>query len=157
MNIFYLDHDPILAAQYHVDKHVVKMILESAQLLCTAINTASGSQITPYKTTHINHPSAIWVRQSRANAHWLYQLMTALNNEYVYRFMNQHLAFCKLRAANISQLIDTYLPDAEFTEPPLAMPDEYKSTDAVISYRAYYTLGKAHLHKYTKRQEPYWL
>lgn len=60
MNIFYLDKDPKLCAQYHCDKHVVKMILESAQLLCTAVNEAAGKEVAPYKSTHVNHPCSIW-------------------------------------------------------------------------------------------------
>ena len=59
MNIFYLDKDPQQAAKYHCDKHVVKMILESAQMLCTVVNEISGGQVTPYKSTHKNHPCKI--------------------------------------------------------------------------------------------------
>ena len=66
MNIFMLHQEPQIAAQYHCDKHVVKMILESAQLLCTALNEAGVPM--PYRVTHKNHPCSIWVRESRANA-----------------------------------------------------------------------------------------
>lgn len=65
MNIFYLDENPNLCAQYHCDRHVIKMILESAQLLCTALNVVAGQQVTPYKSTHVNHPCSIWVRELR--------------------------------------------------------------------------------------------
>ncbi len=67
MNIFILDEDITKSAQAHCDKHVVKMILESAQLLCTAVNYYAGEQVTPYKSTHMNHPCSIWVRESLAN------------------------------------------------------------------------------------------
>ena len=90
MNIFYLDHDPRLAAQYHCDKHVVKMILESAQLLCTAVNIRAGGQVSPYKTTHVNHPCSIWVRQNSANAMWVWYLLCYLNAEYSFRYGKLH-------------------------------------------------------------------
>ena len=65
MNIFVLDNDPFKAAEYQCDKHVVKMVLETAQLLCSAHETA------PYKRTHYNHPCAIWTRSSLSNYMWL--------------------------------------------------------------------------------------
>ena len=61
MNIFYLDRDPVKAAQVQYNKHVVKMILESAQMLCTA-HRYYGNENVPYKSAHINHPSSIWCR-----------------------------------------------------------------------------------------------
>ena len=82
MNIFYLDEDPILAAQMHCDKHVVKMILESAQLLSTAHRLLDGNKLADerglYKATHINHPSSIWVRKSSENYYWLWNLYDQL-------------------------------------------------------------------------------
>ena len=85
MNIFYLDEDPKLAAIYQYNKHVVKMILESAQMLCTAHHVIMGDDAdVPYKTTHKNHPSTIWARQSGQNYAWLYHHMIALGEEYYY-------------------------------------------------------------------------
>ena len=81
MNIFYLSEDPNQAAKYMYNKHVVKMILESAQLLCTAHIISDGeSADVPYKATHKNHPSAIWARESVSNYIWLYDHMIALGN-----------------------------------------------------------------------------
>jgi len=85
MNIFYLDHNPVLCAQYHCDAHVVKMILESAQLLSTAHReTDSPYADFCYKSTHKNHPSAIWVRESTDHYSWLFELFKELSNEFVY-------------------------------------------------------------------------
>lgn len=160
MNIFYLSDNVELCAQYHVDSHVIKMILESGQLLCTAVNVHAGRQVTPYKTTHVNHPCSIWTRQNRTNAIWLYRLMHRLNEEYLYRsnrYNDHHLTIKKLEDADIFGLILKYIPDGEFTKPALAMPDEYKTISAVESYRNYYRGAKTHLHKWTKRGTPAWL
>ena len=157
MNIFYLDHDPRLAAQYHCDRHVVKMILESAQLLCTAVNIRAGEQVSPYKSTHVNHPCSIWVRQNRTNALWVWHLMNYLNDEYRFRYGKEHLAYTKLREAGMLALLMKHLPEGMFTNPAVAMPEEYKTHSVVESYRNYYREGKTHLHNWTKRGAPSWL
>ena len=159
MNIFYLDENPITAARYHNDKHCIKMILESAQILCTIINEARGEQCTPYKSTHKNHPSTLWAAQSVENAQWLYDLTRALNDEYKYRFNrdSDHKSFAMLENESVRGLLSYYIPDDGFTPPPQAMPDYLKSDDAVFSYRLYYKLEKTHLLQYTKRERPDWL
>ena len=89
MNIFFLDIDPEICAKYHVDKHVVKMIIELAQLLCTAhhiIGSDNEDFKIPYKKTHVNHPSAIWVRQGLYNYVWTVNLGLELCKEYTKRF-----------------------------------------------------------------------
>ena len=103
MNIFMLDQDPVKAAKYHADKHVIKMILESAQLLCTAINNHHGKQVMPYKTTHLNHPCSLWVRESRDNALWLVDLTQALNQEYKHRYLRSvnHKSWDMLKSSSI--------------------------------------------------------
>ena len=159
MNVFMLDKDPQLAAQYHCDKHVVKMILESAQILCTVINEASGEQVTPYKSTHKNHPCTLWAGKSLANALWLYELTEYLNEEYKYRFNHDksHKSFAMLKDIDMRQYIYDCLEDLPLTEPAQAMPDYLKSDDVVFSYRLYYQLEKEHLLKYTRRERPEWL
>ena len=82
MNIFYLDKDPELAAIYQYNKHVVKMILESAQMLCTA-HRYYGNEDVPYKTAHLNHPSTIWCRQNSKQYMWLYNHMIALVHQKI--------------------------------------------------------------------------
>lgn len=92
MNIFFLDRDPELCAKAHYDKHVVKMILEYAQLLSTAHHVL-GSDVNPeciYKEAYKNHPCAIWVRQSPRNYYWLVGLWLNLLKEYYFRYGKIH-------------------------------------------------------------------
>ena len=143
MNIFYLDRDPIKAAEMHHSKHVVKMVLEAAQLLCTAHHLAGNPSDVPYKKTHMNHPSAVWVRSSVANYMWCYEYMLALGAEYTKRYGKHHLTIAKCREilSNVPHAIHA----VDFCDPPQCMPDEYKMVDAVDGYRKYYEIGKAHL------------
>ena len=161
MNIFMLDQDPVKAAQHHADKHVIKMILESAQLLCTAINHHHGKQVMPYKTTHLNHPCSLWVRESRDNALWLVELTEALNAEYRYRYrgLSNHKSWDMLKSCRIRTRLRS-LPSVGLTPAALAMPDKYwvlDPFDPVASYRAYYRGSKADLLQYTRRDLPEWL
>jgi hypothetical protein len=175
MNIFYLDRDVIKCAEMHNDKHCVKMILEYAQLLSTAHRvldgnatvgvSASGRKRTTYvldsssdsilySATHINHPSAVWVRQSDANYAWLYRLFGALMDEYTYRYGKIH------SCERLSQAL-SYRPQnitvGPFNEPTPAMPDEVKIVgDSLASYRNYYIKNKAHLASWKKRNIPEW-
>jgi hypothetical protein len=83
MNIFLLDSNIKKCAQYHCDKHVVKMILESAQILSTVLRLNGVDQ--GYKTTHANHPCTLWAGKSFSNWKWLRELASALNKEYRFR------------------------------------------------------------------------
>ena len=152
MNIFILDQEPKQAAQAHCDKHIAKMILESAQMLSTALGQG-------YKATHKNHPCTLWTARSLANALWLYDLTHELDTEYRYRFNHdkQHKSYTMLKDANVRGLLHYYLEDLPLTTPAQAMPDYLKSDDAVFSYRMYYKLEKQHLLKYTRREMPQWL
>lgn len=141
MNIFVLDNNPRIAARYHADKHINKMLLESAQMFCAAVNTAANAQITPYRTTHLHHPCTRWVLASRQNAHWLLLLAAELNQEYKKRYNKppevQHKAWLVLyEHQNFLDL----LPDTDTTTPfAQAMPEEFKdNTNPVRAYRAYY-------------------
>lgn len=162
MNIFYLDEDPVLAAQAQCDKHVVKMILESAQLLCTAhwvLDTGAPytTQVKFYKATHVNHPCSKWVRHSQCNYNWLVKHALALCEEYSYRYNRIHaslwtIAYCSLNSIPVDNL--AYKP----TTPALAMPDIYKTHDPIGSYRDYYWYDKRVNIKmvWTKRGPPSW-
>ena len=94
MNIFYLDRSPSIAAEMACDKHVVKMILESAQLLSTAHRVIDGDEYADkvglYKMAHKNHPSTIWTRTSTENYMWLNRYFGALCREYTYRYGKHH-------------------------------------------------------------------
>ena len=156
MNIFVLDKDTQKAAQYHCDKHVVKMILESVQIISTV---ASFYNIeTPYKPTHVNHPCVIWASSSYHNLEWLWDLTVELNKEYLFRYEKaHHKSVIKVADFNLINKLIKVLPQTDFTYPPQCMPEEYRQENVVQAYRDYYSFGKKHLHKWTKREEPEWL
>ena len=144
MNIFFLHHDPAKAASYVYDKHKVKMILESAQMLCTAHHVYGSPEQklhVPYKQAHLNHPSTIWCRTSIVNYMWLYDHMIALGKEYTKRYGKYHLSIEKCRDALAFAPVG--MPDIGFTEPPQCMPDEYKvDGDSLSAYWNYYEQDK---------------
>jgi hypothetical protein len=155
MNIFYLDNDPATAARSHCDKHVVKMILETCQLLCTAHRLGGNTSPVLYKATHINHPSAHWVRLSSRNYLWAYRLLCELCKEYTYRYGRVHASE---RLLEPLRAIPKSVPNIGSTPIPQCMPDQYKVKDNPIqAYRNYYREGKASLLNYTKRAKPSWL
>lgn len=156
MNIFYVHTDPTIAAQSLCDKHVVKMILESAQMLSTAHNIITPNRPAPYKSTHVNHPSNKWVRSASKHYTWLYRHFVSLCDEYTFRYSKTHK--CEQYWTNLFIIppIDAYYL-TKFTPPPQCMPDDYKCDDTVQAYRNYYKYGKAHILKYTKRERPEWL
>ena len=157
MNIFYLDEDVSKAAQYHNDKHCVKMILEYAQLMCTAHRELDGPNVDEhlYKSTHKNHPSAKWVRENAYNYWWLYQLWIKLCDEYTHRYGKTHLTDTKLR--KLLRYPPKTIPlNTIFTQPPPAMPDDVKHIDSIMAYRNYYKKYKSHLATWTKRETPSW-
>ena len=182
MNIFYLHNDPKTCAEMHNDKHCIKMILEYAQLLSTAHRVIDGVELegisasgrkrkfwtlgdsrdyTLYKATHVNHPSAIWCRQSYANYVWLSKLLTELCREYTYRYGKVH----KVELSGLEEELmypPTNIPHhVAFTEPTPAMPDDVKvAGDSIKSYRNYYINNKTHLAswrgKVNSRNIPNW-
>ncbi len=161
MNIFFLSFNPKQAAEYHCDKHVVKMILETAQLLYSA-HWSEDPSILPenaYKKTHCNHPSAIWTRESLANYMWLAELGHWLCVEYRFRYGDkQHKTEAHLHWLRKNP--PSTLTDIGITEIRLAMPMEYKRPNPVEAYRIYYIENKLNLRgivKYTKRLPPSFL
>jgi hypothetical protein len=154
MNIFFLDENPETCAQYHNDKHVVKMILETAQLLCGVHHTTNhNTDHVPYKLSHKNHPCSIWVRSSLENYLWLCELGLELCKEYTYRYGKKHksqqvIEWCVIHRPNI--------PDKPFQRPPKAMPDDFKVEDVIQSYRNYYIGAKKDFCKWKNREVPLW-
>ena len=140
MNIFYLHKDPRKAAEYQYNKHVVKMILESAQMLCTAHHHYGNGDNVPYKKAHYNHPSTIWVRDNIENYAWLYRHMLALGEEYTKRYGKTHLTITKCKEP-LSKT-PPGMPWLGFTQPPQAMPDEYKDDCSLQAYWNYYIGAK---------------
>jgi hypothetical protein len=174
MNIFYLDPNPRTCAEMHNDKHVVKMILEYAQLLSTAHRVLDGDVIVGlsktgrkqtryvlpdsrdallYSATHLNHPSAVWARKSNLNYDWLYVMFVELMNEYTYRYGKVH-ATDRLKLA-LSRA-PSNIPKGEFTPPTPAMPDEFKVSDVAESYHKYYIGSKRVMSRWTDRPMPKW-
>jgi hypothetical protein len=142
LNIFYLDKNPEIAARYHCDKHVVKMILETTQILST-VHHRYGSSKAPYKETHKKHPSTIWAGDSYENYVWLQDLGIELCREYSRRYNNRvHKCFYYL--SNELSKPPPDMPRNGFTDPPQCMPDECKIVgDAVAAYQNYYRMKKA--------------
>ena len=135
MNIFYLDKDPVVAAKVQYNKHVVKMILESAQMLCAAHHVLGSKLDIPYKLAHKNHPSTIWTRECAANYSWLYEHMRALGDEYTKRYNKIHMSITKCKYL---WRFPNDIPRTEFTQPPQCMPDEYKDKCSIKAYWNYY-------------------
>lgn len=143
MNIFYIHEDPNQAAKMMHNKHIVKMILESAQMLSTAHQVLDGPSSDYYKQAYINHPSTKWVRQATGNYEWLYSHFLALCLEYSNRYNGKiHKTYQKL-GIKLQKFPDN-LPKGKFTQPPCAMPDQYRvsDTDHIINYRLYYIKEK---------------
>ena len=142
MNIFYLHENPFKAARYQYNKHVVKMVLESAQMLCTAHHEIMGEDANvPYKRAHVNHPSTIWVRRSADHYAWLYWHMVALGDEYTKRYNKEHLTIKKCK--DVLNIVPGGLPHTGFEQPPQCMPDEYKNECSIKAYWNYY-IGEKH-------------
>ena len=176
MNIFYLNHDVKTCAQYHCDKHVVKMILEYAQILSTAHRVLDGNPVAAlsptgrkktvyvhsndymdqklYGVTHINHPCSVWCRASHSNYVWLYKLFRALMLEYYYRYGKLHA--CDKLYHTLGQY-PANITESKFTVPPLVMPDCVKvEGDAIASYRNYYITDKSSFATWKNRNVPEW-
>ena len=151
MNIFFLDKNTTKCAQYHNDKHVVKMILETAQLLCGAHWVTGGEA--PYKLSHKNHPCSIWVREDLNNYLWLCDLGIKLCWEYNHRYGKTHKTYDVLLWCADNH---PYIPYERFTNPPLAMPDEYTELCHVQSYRNYYMGEKRDFCNWKYRDTPSW-
>lgn len=153
MNIFYLDDNITLCAQYHCDSHVVKMILESTQILCTVLHKCG--QDAPYKATHENHPCVLWAYESLDNWLWLQKLIIELDKEFKFRFNHTKSHRSCIIAKNLSL---PAIKSLGITERPQTMKDEYKvKGNPVTAYRKFYVNEKSHILKYTKRDKPSWL
>lgn len=162
MNIFVLDTDPKLCAQYHHDIHLNKMILETAQLLSTAHHVLESEYKDKlYKKTHTNHPCAKFVRSNFKSYKWTWYLLCNLCLEYEIRFNKRHKTddtLCDILSHEPKSLNRS---DNELLY-PLCMPDIYKSNSVVESYRNFYINEKAFnkngkfMAFYTNRKKPQW-
>ena len=159
MNIFVLDEDPVIAAQMQCDKHIVKMPLETAQMLCSVWHRYGLGDKVPYKEAHKKHPCTLWAGDSMDNYNWLWLHGMELCFEYTRRYNKIHK--CQQVIMDLSYPSPSKFNfDNYFGTPhPQCMPDEYKcaSDDAVLAYRKYYVNDKKDIAKWEKgRDAPDW-
>ncbi len=165
MNLFILSLIQREIAQFMMDKHVSKILLEAVQMLCSAkriIDPDAEINERLYKLAHKNHPVTIWCRKSRANFVWTLDLVDELHKEWKYRYGHPESKIHK--SYEVALLLRTNIPDDScfettgLTKFALAMPDEYKSDDPVESYRRYYmSPEKKTIASWNKRREkPDW-
>lgn len=157
MNIFVLDSNPVLAAQYHGDKHVVKMVTETMQILCDV----HWKYLTDFcmhplccEPTHEGHPCVRWAAESRQNYSWLLELGYAIADEYHFRY---HLPSTALSVFDRIQDA-TFLPDLGLTDRPRAF-GKFQSDheDIVEAYRHYYREVKGFLTWEKGRDRPFFM
>lgn len=157
MNIFILHTDPVVAAQHHCDKHVVKMTLECAQILST-VNAVNGVPA-PYKPAYVKHPAVLWAGRNAANYLWTLRHGKALAREFELRYGKKHKSeavFEHLFRVN-GPRIGEFLPRGSRTPFALCMPDHLKCDDAVVSYRKFYHEYKSYFAAWEKgRTAPSW-
>jgi hypothetical protein len=181
MNIFILDKNPKIAAEYHCDKHVVKMILESAQMLSTTHWLQSLQMFNkelsdfkrvrdskefldlnlreslkpPYKMTHVRHPCTIWTTESIENYVWHVKLLHYLCKEYTERYGRIHKT-----AYYIKWFVNNKpynIPKTEMTPFKICMADEYKVSDNPVDcYKEYYIKDKSRFAKWKLGNIPQW-
>jgi hypothetical protein len=152
MNIFVLDREPKKAAMHLCDKHVVKMTLESAQILCSAY----AKNAAPYKQTHINHPCSLWARKSKQNYNWLIEHAYALCDEYEKRYGKIHKSKSVINWCDKNSHI-LFFNEHELTSFVQCMPEQYKDKDsAVNAYRVYYKGEKSKFAKWKFTDKPSW-
>lgn len=179
MNIFYLHNDPKICAYEHCDKHVVKMILEYAQLLSTAHRVLDGTMYTDktklgrkikrwkleydiadnllFLASHIQHPSGIWCRKNMQNYMWLTELLEGLCKEYTHRYGKVHSVQKSGLMRYLCDNLPKNIPIGPFTDPPPAMPDYCKvPLDSILSYQNYYVNEKVRFARWTNRNIPSW-
>lgn len=182
MNIFVLDENPKKSVELMCDKHVVKMLVETAQILSTVHRILDGEEVTVkkqaegstkarnyktwvldderedilYKSTHVHHPAVVWAMSSLLNYNWLLAHFEALIEENNHRFGEKDR-----KSAELLETLKTppkNIKDLPFDRFYTIMDDQYIiSADAVMNYRNYYNKGKKHIHKWTNRPTPEWI
>ena len=181
MNIFILDENPIKAAQLQCDKHVVKMVLESAQMLSTVHRVCDGTlgkarsksgktmvkvwelankamDNVLYKAVHVNHPCTVWTGESLQNYIWHYEHFEALATEFTYRYGKQHKSWVDLEEA--LSIPPRNIPSIGLTKFKLAMgaaPECMLEPTPVAAYRKFYQTKQARFDmSWSHRSIPEW-
>jgi hypothetical protein len=161
MNIFYLHTDRFMNAQYHVDRHVMKMPIETTQMLSTVLRerfnvdapTDGPGKI--YRSAYITHPCTRWVGETYDNFVWTWFFGTALCDEFLHRYGKVHA--CRQVLSTISNIMpspDTWPGDPAMTPRPKCVAPEFKHLDVITAYRMQYITKKARLHSWTNRPVP---
>jgi hypothetical protein len=158
VNIFYFDECPTISAEAQPDKMLVKMPLETAQMLCTAHRELDGDEYADanglYKRAYWNHPCTIWARESFDNYRWLYKHFIALGDEYKHRYGREHASITKLKDALYFH--PDNIEDKGLTPVAQAMPEEYKNENPIVAYRNY-CINEKHYAKWERgRDKPHW-
>ena len=151
MNIFVLDPNPQVAARMMCDKHVVKMIIETAQMLCTVAH--SRGHHAPYRATHSKHPCTVWTGESKGNWDWLIHHGMALCSEYTERYGRVHKSQAVMEWCRDNPIGPTSGIRTPFRQ---AMPAEYKQPNPIEAYRAYYRGAKAGFAEWRHGPTPEW-
>lgn len=154
MNIFVLDNDPKKAAQMLCDKHVSKMILETAQILC-AVAHKNGISNVPYRLTHKNHPCTLWAGDTALNWEWLLTHGLAMSAEYTRRYKKIHKSTMAILWCKTNDTVQQS-KGGQLTPHPQCMPPQYHAASPVDAYRAYYINEKAHIAKWAHSTMPSW-
>ena len=150
LNIFILDSDIEKCAYYHCNKHVVKMVLEYAQILSTVCRKNGMDE--GYKMTHSNHPCVVWAGQCLDNWFYVKYLALEVNKEYKYRYGRDHAS-----SFVIKDLVPPVLPIFGYvTSPVQAMPDDVKHPNHILAYRNYYIKYKYNIAEWYPREIPWW-
>ena len=158
MNIFHLSKSPRLSAEYMCDKHIPKMLLESAQMLSTAIRRYTNLIVVEdlYKSAYQKHPMTIWVGDNRSNFMWALENAVWIDMQYSKRFNSTHKSF-RIIDVIINEELDRHIPKGKLTTPPQCMPDEYKHKNYVTAYRRYYKGAKSYFAKWNRlNNTPKW-
>tara|TARA_R110000803_G_scaffold57045_1_gene114837 strand:+ start:408 stop:920 length:513 start_codon:yes stop_codon:yes gene_type:complete len=157
MNIFYLDINPTTSAQMLCDKHIPKMLLESCQMLSTAIRELQGDDEHLYKKAHPKHPSTLWVQESPQNFKWLYDHAMSIAKEYTKRYGKIHKSSRILKYIQRKYCFKLQVDSQYHTAPPQCMPDEYKKDvqaggqyQSRNAYRQFYIGEKSRFAKWEK-------
>ena len=159
MNMFFLDSDPIKAAQQYCDTHNSKIILEIAQCLCTAL-WVNGIEA-PYKPTHKNHPVSKWTRNTRENWQWTLDHVKALLEEKIKRTNVGHKSYSVIESIKD---IPIPFPSSGLEKFPVCIADDKKcrqdqrftESDPVLCYKLYYIYDKAEIAKWKNSEIPNW-
>ena len=160
MNLFFLHANAIIAARSQCDKHIVKMLLETAQILSTACKEYNISHEALYKPTHRNHPVVKWTMYSRGNFEWVLYHGTAICKEYTRRYKRVHKSENVIRKV-WSLYTSIKFPSTKFTIPVKCMPEECKiegdTLDSVVqSYRNFYNIKKSRFAVWKYTDTPIW-